>query len=636
MEHSRRNILFSSAFLLFLLLPVTIPAQLLPIVDDTSSNHHIYIIHVDRHKTHDLLGDEELESFHRSFLPNTKLDSGLPRLVYSYRHVISGFAARLTPSELDVIRSMPGVLSADLDQVYQLETTYTPKYLGLTKQNGWGGTMMGNGMVIGIIDSGIKPGHPSFSDYHMPPAPPTWNGNCTTPGSGFVCNNKIISGKAFSGGTHPSPVDTNGHGTHVASIAAGRQVNGASVLGTAKGVAIGMAPKAHLAIYKVCFANGCDGMDIIAAIDQAIKDGVDVINMSISGSPTAPLYDDSVALGSMAAIQHGIVAVSSAGNRGPKTMSLSHCAPWVIAVGAVSTDRRATSKVELGDGRTFNGQTAYQPVNTFDSSKFYPLEFPGKNGNVAASCCVPHALSNMNFRGQIVLCNPGIVKDEEKGEAVYARGAEGMIILNLPQQGYTTFSKAHVIAASNVNYPDGVDILDYFYKNTNNATATFRFFDTEFGFTPSPSIGYFSSRGPSQMNGGLIKPDVVAPGVNILAAWIKDVGPNPDPMATHTFNFDSGTSMAAPHVSGIASLVKSQHRDWTPAEILSAIVTTAKDSMSGAAIEVEGVCSERVGVGADGNRPGRKDIYPWGNDIRFDQSAIHFARSAGGEGGHTW
>ncbi|KAG0462652.1 hypothetical protein HPP92_021128 [Vanilla planifolia] len=407
--------------------------------------------------------------------------------------------------------------------------------------------MMSNGMVIGIIDTGIKPGHPSFSDYHMPPAPPTWKGNCTTPGSGFVCNDKIISGKAFSGGTHPSPVDTDGHGTHVASIAAGRQVNGASVLGTAKGVSSGMAPKAHLAIYKVCFVKGCADADIIAAIDQAIKDGVDVINMSISCSPTAPLYADSVALGSMAAIQHGIVAVSSAGNEGPKTNSLSHCAPWVIAAGAVSTDRRATSKVELGDGRTFNGQTAYQPVNTFDSSKLYPLEYPGKNGDANASCCVPNALSNMNFRGQIVLCNPGIVKDEEKGKALYARGAEGMIIFNWPEQG-TTFSRAHVIAASHVNYPDGFDIYDYFFKN--NATATLRFFDTEFGFMPSPSIGYLSSRGPSQMNGGLIKPDVLAPGINILAAWHKDVGPNPNPMATHTFDFDSGTSMAAAHVTG--------------------------------------------------------------------------------------
>ncbi|KAG0463904.1 hypothetical protein HPP92_019525 [Vanilla planifolia] len=374
MEHIQ---LSSACLLLFLLLPVTTLAQLLPIVDDPEGNHQIYIIQVDKHEKHDLLGDEELESFHRSFLPKTTLNSGLPRLLYSYRHVLSGFAARLTPKELEVILSTPGIQSAALDQSHELDTTYTPAYLGLTKQNGWGGTTMGNGTVIGIIDTGIKPSHPSFNDENMPQPPPTWKGRCTIRGSDFDCNNKTLTGKAFYKGTNPSAIDTDGHGTHVASTAAGPQVIGSSVLGTAQGVASGMAPLAHLAIYKVCF-RGCAASDILAGIDQAIKDGVDVISISISGSPTAPLYLDAVARGSMAALQHGIVAVASAGNRGPATYSLSHCAPWVITVGAVSINRRATSIVKLGDGRTFEGQTAYQPVDTFDSFQIIFAGVPWK------------------------------------------------------------------------------------------------------------------------------------------------------------------------------------------------------------------------------------------------------------------
>ncbi|PKU60632.1 Subtilisin-like protease SDD1 [Dendrobium catenatum] len=155
-----------------------------------------------------------------------------------------------------------------------------------------------------------------------------------------------------------------------------------------------------------------------------------------------------------------------------------------------------------------------------------------------------------------------------------------MIVLNQPAQGHTTSSPAHILPASNIGHPARVEILDYYFNNQPYAFASIHFQGTKFGFIPSPAVASFSSRGPSRMNGGIIKPDVLAPGVNILAAWPRDVGPNPNPLATHTFNFESGTSMATPHVSGIVALVRSKHRGWTPAEIISAIVTTAVDSWS--------------------------------------------------------
>ncbi|KAK8962923.1 Subtilisin-like protease [Platanthera guangdongensis] len=580
LRYSVAIVFFVSGQLLLLLLHYlpTTNAQLLPIVHDHSNDMQIYIIDVEKHQQHDLLSDEDLESWHASFLPNSTLDSGAPRLLYSYRHVLSGFSARLTPGELESIKSKPGFVGAQRSQRHHVETTYTPGYLGLTRNNGWGATMMGQGIIIGVIDTGVKPTHPSFDDSTIPSAPPKskWKGNCTY--KGFACNKKIIGAKAFQSGSNPSPLDTEGHGTHVASTAAGSFVRNANVLGMARGVASGTAPMAHLSIYKVCFPKvGCNSPDIYAAIEQAIKDGVDVINMSISGGRNATFYQDAVSRGSMGAIQKNIIPVAAAGNDGADPITLSHSAPWVLTVGASTTDRRIMSIVVLGDGRTFVGESAYQPT-TWNSSALFPLEYPGSNGNVNSRCCVPSEMAKLNLKGKIVICEPGIVENAGKGEAVYKAGAKGMIVLGYSRQGYTTFSYADVLPTSYVNFKARIAIMDYYLTNTTNATAAIRFNGTRFGYMPSPAVPYFSSRGPSRMNGGLIKPDVLAPGVNILAAWPKGVGPNPSPLATHTFNFDSGTSMAAPHVSGIAALVRKKHRGWTPSEIISAIITTANDS----------------------------------------------------------
>ncbi|KAK8936584.1 Subtilisin-like protease SDD1 [Platanthera zijinensis] len=579
LRYSVAIVFFVSGQLLLLLhyLPAG-NAQLLPIVHDHGNDMQIYIIDVERHQQHHLLSDEDLESWHASFLPNSTLDSGAPRLLYSYRHVLSGFSARLTPRELESIKSKPGFVAAQRSQRHHVQTTYTPGYLGVTRNNGWGGTMMGEGAIIGVIDTGVKPTHPSFDDSMIPSAPPKlkWKGNCTY--KGFVCNKKIIGAKAFQGGTNPSPLDTEGHGTHVASIAAGSFVGNANVLEMARGVASGMAPMAHLSIYKVCFPKvGCDSSDIYAAIEQAIKDGVDVINMSISGEHNATFYEDAVSRGSMAAIQKNIIPVAVAGNKGANPITLDHSAPWVLTVGSSTTDRKILSIVELGDGRTFHGESAYQP-KTWNSSALFPLEYPGSNGNVDSRFCVAGAMAKLNLKGKIVLCEPGRGNNAVKGEAVYKAGAEGMIVLGYSARGYTTRSFANVLPAASVNFEAKIAIINYYLTNKPNATATFRFNGTRFGFIPSPAVASSSSRGPSRMNGGLIKPDVLAPGVNILAAWPKAVGPNPSPHTTHTFNFVSGTSMAAPHVSGIVALVRKKHLGWAPSEIISAIVTTANDS----------------------------------------------------------
>ncbi|XP_072966063.1 subtilisin-like protease 4 [Typha angustifolia] len=567
----------------YLILPLS-HSQLLPINTNDHSQGgdigqtHNYIVRVKKPKS---LTASDLRRWHESFLPNTTLDSGDPRLIYSYRDVISGFAARLTPEELIAMQAKAGVLDVQPEQVHQLQTTYTPEFLGLSQRNGgtWWNTGLGQGIIIGVIDTGITPTHPSFKDDGMPPSPVRWKGRCRRT-SGVTCNNKIIGAAAFNGTTVSTAIDTDGHGTHVAGTAAGNFVNGANVLGTATGTAAGMAPRAHLAIYKVCHEHGCPGADILAAIDQAIADGVDVLSISIGSNTTYKFYWDPVAQGSLSALSYGIMTVTSAGNQGPNFETLSHDAPWVMAVGASATDRRISAIVKLGDGTELPGESAFQP-SAFDSSTMLPLAFPGEFGDYNATFCVDGSLDYIDVRGKIVICSTGLTRNIEKGKVVYSAGGAAMILVNLPQQGYTTSPDAHVLPVANLGFRDGYEVQTYYYSlmnsTTSTATATIIFGGTTFGNRPSPAVGAFSSRGPATKNGGIIKPDVLAPGVNILAAWPYDVGPNPSALATSTFNFLSGTSMAAPHVSGVVALIMNRHPSWPPAIIQSAIITSADD-----------------------------------------------------------
>ncbi|KAG1342506.1 subtilisin-like protease SBT1.2 [Cocos nucifera] len=579
--HKLRVFLFAILSFFYCLTPPMGHGQLLPIVEEDAAKYQTYIVHVEKPEGSEFLSSEDLESWHKSFLPNTTLDSGKPRLIYSYRDVISGFAARLTPHEVKAMEAKKGFLYAHPDQLRPLATTYTHKFLGLNNRTGgiWSDTLFGEGIVIGVLDTGILPTHPSFHDRGMPPKPVAWNGTCAR-FSGVRCNRKIIGAVAFHAGFSGSVIDTNGHGTHVASTAAGNFVDDASVLGMARGTAAGMAPKAHLAIYKVCFQNGCANSDSLKAIEQAIQDGVDVLSMSIGGNVTSSFDLDGIVHGSLSALSHGISAVAAAGNYGPRESSLSHDAPWVLTIGASSTDRRIRATVRLGDGTELDGESAYQP-SSFNASGPWPIIFPGEHGDTDKLFCLNNSLDNIDVRGKIVFCWQGVVENVEKGKVVYDAGGAAMVLGNLPEQGYTIFAEPHVLPVSGLSFMDATVFRDYYFSGsksksfTPNATIIFK--DTVFGYRPSPGVASFSSRGPATMNGGILKPDVLAPGVNILAAWPFDVGPNPSALATKTFNFESGTSMATPHVSGIVALIKSKHRNWPPAYIQSAIITSARD-----------------------------------------------------------
>ncbi|CAN4077352.1 unnamed protein product [Withania somnifera] len=538
-----------------------------------------YIVHVESPEsqisTQSL--SEDLESWYRSFLPNTieptSSNEEAPRLVYAYRNVMKGFAARLSVEQVKEMEKKPGFIAAWPERILSLHTTHSPSFLGLQQNIGlWKNSNYGKGVIIGVLDTGIAPDHPSFSDEGMPPPPAKWKGKCE---SNFTrtCNNKIIGARTFPQ-ANGSPVDDNGHGTHTAGTAAGGFVKGANVFGNAIGTAVGIAPLAHLAIYKVCDSFGCSDSGILSAMDVAIDDGVDILSLSLGGS-TKPFHSDPIALGAYSATQKGILVSCSAGNDGPFESTVVNEAPWILTVGASTLDRKIKATLRLGNKEEFQGESAFHPK--VSNNKFFPLFDPAGNATDSDPdlfFCGPGLtdLSNVT-KGKIVLCQVGGGFNRiEKGQAVKNAGGVGMILVNRPQDGFTTSADAHVLPALDVSAIDGNTITDYM-RSTKNPVARITFQGTIIGDKSAPVVAGFSARGPSTASPGILKPDIIGPGVNILAAWPISVENNTNTKST--FNIISGTSMSCPHLSGVAALLKSAHPTWSPAVIKSAIMTTA-------------------------------------------------------------
>ncbi|KAJ9706704.1 hypothetical protein PVL29_001935 [Vitis rotundifolia] len=538
---------------------------------EESDHLQTYIVHVKRAHRRVFTKSDGLESWYESFLPVASASPNRKqRIVYSYRNVLNGFAAKLTAQEVKAMEEKDGFVSARLQRILPLHTTHSPSFLGLHQELGfWKGSNYGKGVIIGVLDTGLFPDHPSFSDEGLPPPPAKWKGKCDF--NWTSCNNKIIGARNFDSGAEAvPPIDEEGHGTHTASTAAGNFVPNADALGNANGTAVGMAPLAHLAIYKVCSEFGCADTDILAALDTAIEDGVDVLSLSLGGG-SAPFFADSIALGAFSAIQKGIFVSCSAGNSGPLNGSLSNEAPWILTVGASTIDRKIMATATLGNGEEFDGESLFQPSDF--PSTLLPLVYAGANGNASSSFCAPESLKDVDVAGKVVVCDRGGgIGRIDKGQEVKDAGGAAMILTNDELNGFSTLADAHVLPATHVSYAAGLKIKSYI-KSESAPTATIVFKGTIIGVPTAPEVTSFSSRGPSLESPGILKPDIIGPGVSILAAW-----PFPlenDTTSKPTFNVISGTSMSCPHLSGIAALIKSAHPDWSPAAIKSAIITTA-------------------------------------------------------------
>uniref|UniRef100_A0A0D9VEL0 Subtilisin-like protease n=1 Tax=Leersia perrieri TaxID=77586 RepID=A0A0D9VEL0_9ORYZ len=511
-------------------------------------------------------------------------DGAMKSIVYSYKHGFSGFAAMLTESQAEELAKLPEVVSVKPNTYHKAHTTRSWDFLGLNYHEQSGllkKARYGEDVIVGVIDSGIWPESRSFDDHGYGSVPSRWKGKCQT-GEAFnatVCNRKIIGVRWYSADIpekilkkdYMSARDIHGHGTHTASTIVGGQVWNVSHKqgGLAAGVARGGAPRARVAVYKVCWGPGasCGGAGILAAIDDAINDGVDVLSMSIGPGE----YD-----GTLHAVARGITVVMSGGNDGPVPHTVGNTVPWVITVAASTIDRTFPTLISLGNKEKLVGQSLYYNA-TASSGKSHMLVF--------GSSCNTESLASINVTGKFVLCWPSIAEPPmlllgDIIDNVTEAGAKGLIFVQ-----FSVTNALDILDACNgsmpcvlVDYEIGRKIASYMGTTRKPVVKVSPAMNVVGSGVLSPRVGAFSSRGPSTLFPGVLKPDIAAPGVSILAA----VG--------DSYQFMSGTSMACPHVSAVVALLKMVHPDWSPAMIKSAIVTTASvTDRFGMPIQAEGV-----------------------------------------------
>ncbi|KAK7304842.1 hypothetical protein VNO77_42733 [Canavalia gladiata] len=535
---------------------------------------------------------EFLGSFLRS--SNTAKES----IFYSYTRHINGFAANLEEEVASKIAKHPKVLSVFENRGRKLHTTHSWEFMGL-EHNGvissnsiWDKAKFGEGVIIGNLDTGVWPESKSFSDQGLGPIPSEWRGICDNGiDHAFRCNRKLIGARYFNKGyrsvagalnsSFDSPRDKEGHGTHTLSTAGGNMVPAVSVFGQGYGTAKGGSPKARVAAYKVCWppvdGDECFDADIMAAFDMAIHDHVHVLSVSLGGSPTS-FFSDSVAIGSFHATNHGILVVSSAGNGGPNDATVENLPPWLITVAASTMDRQFPAYVLLPNNVVFKGESLSAAKL---AHKFYPI-VKATDVKLASArdedavLCQNSTLDPNKVKGKIVVCLRGINARVDKGEQAFQAGAVGMVLANDNTTGNEILADPHVLPASHINFSDGLALFGYI-NSTKRPVAYITHPKTRLQTKPAPVMAAFSSKGPNTIVPEILKPDITAPGVSIIAAYTEAEGPTNQEFDKRRipFNSVSGTSMSCPHISGIVGLLRTLYPSWTPAAIKSAIMTTA-------------------------------------------------------------
>ena len=533
-----------------------------------------------------------------------------------YSAAVNGFSATLTTDQAVKLAKDPSVLvvSPDTENAPDYSST---DFLKLSGENGTWNTQFGGqdgagkGVVVGVIDTGYTPDSDFFAGEEVKPLVgepvvgvpyrtadskiamlksdgDTFIGECQTGQDfdGSACNSKVLSAHYFAedflayvppANRAPqellSPVDVDSHGTHTGSTAVGNANVETFVDGRSFGLTSGIAPAAKLSVYKVCWEDtdpntgGCYSSSSVAAVEQAMEDGVDVLNYSISGSTTSVI--DPVSVAFLNASAAGIFVAASAGNSGPTASTVNHGGPWVTTVAASSFSQELQGTIEFADGTKFRGASIMNR-EVKDAGVVLAANVALTAGNRNAAFCGPDTLEPAKVAGKVVVCDRGVFDRVAKSAEVARGGGVGMILVNLSSSSLDT--DKHAVPTVHVNPPATEAIKAKVTANPATTVSLVNKDTTGLPLEAQPQIAGFSSRGPLLATGSdLLKPDVAAPGVAVLAG-VSPIGTGGD-----EFGFMSGTSMAAPHVAGFGALLLGKNPDWSPATVKSAMMTTAGD-----------------------------------------------------------
>lgn len=540
---------------------------------------------------------QQIKASHDKVLRESGVDED--KKVSDYLYAVNGFAAHVTHAEAVKMAAHQDVAFVIPDELYQAHTDSSPTFLGLDGPGGsWDSGLTGEGVVVGIIDTGIWPEHPSFAPdgissppvslqdlvvdgpnepYEMPAC--DFGNTAHNPNDApFECNNKLVGARQVlpsyrqliptADFEFDSARDDDGHGTHTASTAAGNDSVSADVFDNVLGTISGIAPDAHIIAYKGLGTLGGFGSDLALAIDIAVFDGVDVINYSIGGGATGITADE---LAFLFAADAGVHVATSAGNSGPGAATVGNPAkvPWLTTVGASTQERFWQGTIEVGDGSTYTGSSI-----TPGTEGVFPLVDAADAGD---DLCRIDQLDPDVVDGSVVLCRRGAPARLMASAEVQRAGGVGVILYNNSDVDNLFTDNFHVPTVHIDNTP-GLEIRDYIASAGENATAEIRDTATESTWPSAPSMAVFSSRGPNVF-ADVIKPDVTAPGFQILAGN----SPFPGPILNETvprvqgelFQSIAGTSMSSPHVAGLFALIKQANPDWSAAAARSALMTTA-------------------------------------------------------------
>ncbi|XP_062023220.1 subtilisin-like protease SBT3.9 isoform X3 [Rosa rugosa] len=534
---------------------------------------NVYIVYMGERK----YGNPELvsESHHEilSYVFGSK-EAARESILYTYKHGFSGFAAVLTPSQANHIADVPGVVRVIPHRFLDLHTTRSWNFLQVDSHFRTGvlsRSQSGIGSIIGVMDTGIWPESQSFRDEGMGDIPSRWRGICQE-GEKFNhshCNRKIIGARWYNKGYEAefgkidtsdgfeflSPRDASGHGTHTSSTAAGGFIENASFMGLASGLARGGSPP-----------------------------------------PLASYVEDVVSIGSFHAVAKGISVVCSAGNSGPYSQTIINSAPWIFTVAASTIDRAFPTAISLGNNQTVVGQGLYTGM---DVNKFYPLVYGQDIASVdadedSAGSCESGTLNGTLANGKFVLCFQSRSQRSSTAaqKTVMSAGGAGLIFAQFPSKDVSLSSGS--LPCVQIDFAIGTYILTYIGA-TRNPIVKLNPTKTLLGQQISPEVAFFSARGPNSVSPSVLKPDIAAPGVNILSSWSPAYSLLQHQPSPVIFKIESGTSMACPHISGIVALLKVIHPTWSPAAIKSALITTASlEDQYGQSIEAEGAPQKKA------------------------------------------